>query len=209
MQTGNVVGRSGQHGDNLAAAPLERFAAVWVARFAAVWVAGLAAVLTGCGTQAAGVALPIKPRYIQPAGANAVTRAERDQVVAAYEGYWRATNAALASRDPAKAGAIMAGYIPGSAIPALVRGLNAIWRRDEIGYGRPFFHILSVKITGQGTAAVHDCLDLSHTGFQNQQTGQVVGGFGQSRDFMITTLVRTHGRWLVTGAIPVVQSCAY
>ncbi len=56
---------------------------------------------------------------------------------------------------------------------------------------------------------MHDCVDLSHTGFQNQQTGQVVGGFGQSHDFMITTLVRQRGRWLVTGAIPVVQSCAY
>jgi hypothetical protein len=178
-------------------------------RLAALSSAGLAAVLTGCGAQAADVSLPVKPRSAQASGAGAVAPTERDKVVAAYEGYWRATSAALASRDPAKAGVIMAGYVPRNAIPGLIRGLKAIWRRDEIGYGHPVFHIFDVKITGRATAAVHDCLDLSHTGFQNRQTGQIVGGFGQSHDFMITTLVRRHGRWLVTGAIPVVKSCAY
>ena len=122
------------------------------------------------------------------AGAKAAPPSARDLVVAAYEGYWRATNEALASRNPARARAIMASYVPGDAIPALVKGLRALWARNEIGYGSPVFHILSVKITGRGTAAVHDCVDLSHTGFQNQQTGQVVGGFGQSHDFLITTL---------------------
>jgi hypothetical protein len=178
-------------------------------RLAALSLAGLAAVLTGCGARAADVSLPVKPRSVQASGAGAVAPTERDKVVAAYEGYWRATSAALASRDPAKAGVIMAGYVPRNAIPGLIRGLKAIWRRDEIGYGHPVFHIFDVKITGRATAAVHDCLDLSHTGFQNRQTGQIVGGFGQSHDFMITTLVRRHGRWLVTGAIPVVKSCAY
>lgn len=172
-------------------------------------LAGLAVVLTSCGTQTTRVALPVKAGHLHAAGAKAVAPTKRDQVVAAYEGYWHATSAALASRDPNKAGAIMAGYVPGGAIPALVRGLKTIWRRDEIGYGSPVFHILKVTMTGRATAAVHDCLDLSHTGFQNQQTGQVVGGFGQSHDFMITTLVRRNGRWLVTGAIPVEQPCAY
>lgn len=171
--------------------------------------ASLAAALTGCGTRAADVALPARPAHLHLAGARAAPPSTRDLVVAAYEGYWRATNEALASRDPAKARAIMAGYVPGSAIPALVKGLTAMWRQDEIGYGSPVFHIMSVKITGRGTAAVHDCVDLSHTGFQNQQTGQVVGGLGQSHDFLITTLALEHGRWLVTGAIPVVQTCAY
>ncbi len=169
----------------------------------------LAAGLAGCGTGAADVALPVKPAHVHLAGAKAAPPSARDLVVAAYEGYWRATNEALASRDPARARAIMAGYVPGSAIPALVKGLRSLWARNEIGYGSPVFHILSVKLTGRGTAAVHDCVDLSHTGFQNQQTGQVVGGLGQSHDFLITTLALEHGRWLVTGAIPVVQTCAY
>lgn len=194
MQTGRVVARRGRRrGRGLAA----------------VLLAGCTAGLAGCGAPAADVALPAKPGHIRPAVAQAARPTQRDQVVAAYEGYWRATGAALASRDPVKARVAMAGYVPRSAIAALVGGLRAIWRRDEIGYGSPVFHILSVTITGHGTAAVHDCLDLSHTGFQNQQTGQIVGGFGQSHDFMITTLVRQRGRWLITGAIPVVQSCAY
>ena len=176
-------------------------------------VAGLAAAaaaaLAGCGTGAADVALPVKPGHVHLAGAKAAQPSARDLVVAAYEGYWRATSEALASRDPVRARAIMASYVPGDAIPALVKGLKELWARDEIGYGSPVFHILSVKITGHGTAAVHDCVDLSHTGFQNQQTGRVVGGFGQSHDFLITTLALEHGRWLVTGAIPVVQTCAY
>jgi hypothetical protein len=171
--------------------------------------AAAATALTGCGTGAADVALPAKPGHVHLAGAKAAQPSARDLVVAAYEGYWRATTEALASHDPARARAIMASYVPGGAIPDLVKGLRAIWARNEIGYGSPVFHILSVKITGRGTAAVHDCVDLSHTGFQNQQTGQVVGGFGQSHDFLITTLALEHGRWLVTGAIPVVQTCAY
>jgi hypothetical protein len=176
-------------------------------------VTGLAALLAagiaGCGTGAADVTLPVKPGHVHLAGAKAARPSARDLVVAAYEGYWRATSEALASRDRTRAGAIMAGYVPADVIPALVKGLRSLWARDEIGYGSPVFHILSVRLTGRGTAAVHDCVDLSHMGFQNQQTGQVVGGFGQSHDFLITTLVLEHGRWLVTGAIPVVRTCAY
>ena len=56
---------------------------------------------------------------------------------------------------------------------------------------------------------MHDCIDLSHTGFQNRKTGQIVGGLGQSHDYLITTLALERGRWLVTGAIPVVQPCKY
>jgi hypothetical protein len=166
-------------------------------------------VVAGCGTRAADVALPGKPAHQAQAAAKAVGHSPRDLVIAAYEGYWRATNDALASRDAARARAILAGYVPGGAIPALVRGLKTLWRKNEIGYGSPVFHIMSVKFTGRSAAAVHDCVDLSHAGFQNWQTGLVVGGFGQSHDFLITTLALEHGRWLVTGAIPVVQSCAY
>ena len=170
--------------------------------------AGLTAILTGCGTRAAPVALPDKPSHVLVASAKASPSA-RDLVIAAYEGYWRATNDALASLDASKAKAIMVGHVPASSIPALVKGLQAIWRKDEIGYGSPVFHIMSVKITGPGTAAVHDCIDLSHTALANQQTGELVGGFGQSHDFLITTLALEHGRWLVTGATPVVQRCSY
>lgn len=172
-------------------------------------VAGLAVVMTGCGSSAAQVALPKKPSRAQLAGIPTVRQPTRQLVVAAYEGYWQATSQALDSRSPARAKELLSGYIPGSAVPALVKGLSTLWQRGEISYGGPVFHIMSVKLTGTGTAAVHDCIDLSHAGFANQQTGQVVGGLGESHDFLITTLAREHGRWLVTGAIPVVHTCAY
>jgi len=172
--------------------------------------AGLTAALTGCGTRAVTVAVPGKPGHAQVASTKASRPSVvRDLVIAAYEGYWRATNGALASRDASKARAIMAGSVPASSVPTLVRGLQAIWRRDEIGYGNPVFHVMSVKLTGPGTAAVRDCIDLSHTALANQQTGEVVGAFGQSHEFLITTLALEHGRWLVTGATPVVQTCSY
>jgi len=174
----------------------------------AAMIAVIAAV-AGCGTRAADVAVPSKPLHMRPAPGKAVKPSVRDLVISAYEGYWRATDEALTSRDPAKARAIMAVYMPRDALPAMVKGLRVLWRRNEVGYGSPVSHIMSVKFTGRATVAVRDCVDLSHTGLENPQTGQIVGGFGQSHEFLITTLARTQGRWLVTGAIPVVQECAY
>jgi len=171
--------------------------------------AALVAAPTGCAAGAANVVLPDKPSHVQVTGAKPARPSARDLVIAAYEGYWRATNEALAARDASKARAIMAGYVPAISVSALVKGLQAIWRRNETGYGSPVFHIMSVKITGRETAAVHDCIDLSHTGFQNRHTGQVVGGPGRSHDFLITTLALEHGRWVVSGAIPVVRTCSY
>ncbi len=176
---------------------------------AAFFFAGLLAVLLGCGTQAANVALLNKPGHVRVDRVTVARPSARELVIAAYESYWRATNEALASRDAARARAIIAGHVPARAVPSLVRGMRAIWRRDEIGYGSPVFHIMSVTITGRGRAAVHDCVDLSRMGFANQQTGQVVGAPGSSHDFLITTLALEHGRWLITGAIPVGQTCAY
>lgn len=187
------------------------------AGLAACLVAGLLTAMGGCGSPAAHVGPPARPVPVRPVpgkprhvGANraaAVRPPARELVLAAYEGYWRATNEALASRDASRARAIIAGYVPIRAVPALVRGYREIWRGGEVGYGSPVFHIMSVTITGRGRAAVHDCVDLSHAGFADQQTGEVVEGPGSSHDFMITTLVLRHGRWLVTGAIAVGQKC--
>jgi hypothetical protein len=186
-----------------------RLGSLVVACLSAGLTGALTGALTGCGTRAATVALPDKPDHLQGPRKEASGPSVRDLVVAAYESYWRATNDALASRDPSKARAIMAGYVPASSMPALVKGMQAIWRKDEIGYGSPVFHIMSVKLTGPGSAAVRDCIDLSRTALANQETGEVLGGFGQSHEFLITTLALEHGRWLVTGAIPVVQTCSY
>ncbi|HEX9064210.1 MAG TPA: hypothetical protein VF843_03830 [Streptosporangiaceae bacterium] len=207
MDAVRISRAAGVHARCLPAAQRRR-PALWLAAAVAAVLAAVLAV-AGCGAQAARVALPGKPPRVHLAGAKAPPPSPRGLVLAAYEGYWHATSEALASRNPATARAYLAGYVPAHAIPALVRGLEGLWRRHEIGFGNPVFHVMKIAITGRGTAAVHDCVDLSHSGFQNEQTGQVVGGFGQSHEFMITTLALEHGRWLVTGAIPVVQPCTY
>jgi hypothetical protein len=180
----------------------------WLARglAAVILICGLA--LAACGSRA-GVALPKRPSHAQLARIVPATLSARHLVVLAYEGYWQATNEAVNSRDASAATAILTDYVPASAIPALVSGMRVLWRRDEAAFGGPVFHIISVKMTGARTAAVHDCIDLSHTGFQNRKTGQIIGGLGQSNDYLITMLAQSRGRWLVTGAIPVVRSCAY
>ena len=174
----------------------------------AVLIMALAvAAVTGCGMHPAAVALPKKPTAAQLARVSPTRPTTRQLVVAAYEGYWRATNEAVNSRTPASAKTILASYIPSQSVPELVKGLGALWRHHEIVYGAPVFHIMTVKMTGPATAAVHDCIDLSHMGFEDSRTGQIVGGIGQKHDFLITTLEYEHGRWLITGAIPVVQPC--
>src|SRR5215469_12775868 len=175
--------------------------------FAGLWLA-TGILVAACGSGQAQVTLPKKAEAklerVVPASLS-----QRQLVVIAYEGYWQATNQAINSRDPATARSILTSYVPGGAIAPLITGMKVLWQRDEVAFGAPVFHIVAVKMTGAGTAAVHDCIDLSHTGFQNRRTGQIVGGLGQSHDYLITTLARQRGRWLVTGAIPVVQSCAY
>jgi hypothetical protein len=174
---------------------------------AAAALIAAAAATTGCGISPARVALPTKPVHAARAAGVSAQLTAKQLVITAYEGYWQATSQALDSRSPARARVILAQYVPASAVPAIVRGLRAIWRQGEIGYGGPVFHIMKVTFRGTSSAAVHDCIDMSHTGFQNARTGEIVGGLGQAHDYLITTLVRVGGRWLVTGAIPVVRPC--
>ncbi len=176
---------------------------------AAILGCTLAAAVAACGESQAQVTLPKKPAHAQLATSAPAPPSTRQMVVAAYENYWQAVNQAFDSRDPATARSILATVVPKSSVSGLLKGMQELWRRNEIAFGAPVFHISSVKLTGPGAAAVHDCIDLSSTGFQNRKTGQITGGLGQSHDYVITTLAREHGRWLVTGAFPVVQSCSY
>jgi hypothetical protein len=164
--------------------------------------------VTGCGGQQASVALPHKSAG--PAGLPAEladpSLSPQQQVVAAYTGYWQALGQALDTQSAARASAILAPYVTPADIPSLIEGFETDWARDEVQYGGPVPHILSVQITGDH-AAVHDCADFSHAGVQNARTGQVVGSLGNSRVNMISTLLRTRGRWLVSNQVPVVSSC--
>jgi hypothetical protein len=176
---------------------------------AAILGLGVAAAAAACGASQADVMLPKKPAHASLVKVAPGAPSARQLVVTAYEGYWQATNQAVNSDSQTTAKALIASYVPTGAVPTLLKGMQQLWQQDEMAFGAPEFHIMTVKLTGSRTAAVHDCIDLSHTGFQNRKTGQIVGGLGQSHDYLITTLALEHGRWLVTGAIPVVQSCKY
>jgi len=162
-----------------------------------------------CGTAAPHVALPGRQTEAELTKSHLLKPTARQQVITAYEGYWLATNRAIDSQSAAAARAILRGHIPDSAVPGLVKGMEALWRRHEVAYGSPVFHIITVTFTGNRTVAVHDCIDLSGTGFRNTRAGQFIAAVGQSHDFLITMLVRKGRQWLVTGAISVLRPCAY
>jgi hypothetical protein len=177
------------------------------------WLGGLTALtlaVVGCGGQPA-VALPHKAAGPAQAPASPAALAGgpvsvHDQVVAAYTGYWQALGQALDTRDAARARAILAPYATPALIPSLISGFETDWVRDEIQYGSPVPHILSVRVAGR-RAAVHDCADFSNAGVQSVSTGQVIGSLGNPRVNMISTLVLANGRWLVSDQVPVVLSC--
>jgi hypothetical protein len=173
------------------------------------WLGGLTALalaVAGCGGQAS-VGLPHKAAaQAPPAAVAGAPQTPQDQVVAAYTGYWQALGQALDSQNPATARSILAPYAAPGMIPALISGFETDWSRGEVQYGGPVPHILSVRISG-GRADVHDCADFSNAGVQSASTGQVIGSLGNSRVNMISTLVLTRGRWLVSNQVPVVLSC--
>jgi hypothetical protein len=168
--------------------------------------AGLLLAVAGCGSQTP-VALPHKSAStVAPVALAAPPQSAQQQVIAAYNGYWQALGQALDTQNAAKAGVILASHVAAANIPSLIRGFETDWARGEVQYGAPVPHILSVRISGNH-AAVHDCADFSRAGVQNARTGQLVGSLGSSRVNMISTLVRSHGRWLVSNQVPVVSSC--
>ena len=176
----------------------------------AAYAAGMAALMlaaSGCGGQAS-VALPHKsaPPAV-PAAVTDPALTVREQVIAAYTGYWQALGQALDTQNAARARAILAQYVPGSGVGSLLSSFEADWAQGEIQYGSPVPHIMSVQVTG-GHAAVHDCADFSNAGVQDASTGQVVGSLGNPHVNLISTLVLTHGRWLVSNQLPVELSCA-
>jgi hypothetical protein len=178
----------------------------WVVAWLTSWVAGLGLAAAGCGGQAS-VALPSKASApVTPAALADPPLTPRQQVVAAYTGYWQALGQALDTQNAQRARVILARYVPPAGIPSLISAFETEWVRGEIQYGGPVLHILSVRITGDH-AAVHDCADFSQAGVQDASTGQVIGSLGNPHVNMITTLVLTHGRWLVSNQVPVVSPC--
>jgi len=129
----------------------------------------LALAVTGCAAQHT-VGLPAKSRQqTAPTALGGQTLTARQQVIAAYTGYWQAFAAAMSSQNAARARAIMAPYEPASAIAQTIKADRRVWAAHETAYGSAAPHILDVRMAGN-RALVHDCLDLSHFGAQNTPT---------------------------------------
>jgi hypothetical protein len=163
--------------------------------------------VSGCARQPT-VALPRKSTALAGSGSLASPKlTARQQVIAAYTGYWQAYGAALSSQSAARARAILAPYDPPAALARAIEADRRVWAAHETVYGSAVPHILSVRITARH-ALLHDCLDLSHFGVQNTRTGRVVPqSIGLSRLNFYITLVRAGGRWLISNMQPVVVPC--
>ncbi len=174
------------------------------------WLAGLAlaAAVAGCAGQA-DAGLPPKPAGQAPAAA-ALTDPHlgtREQVLAAYTGYWQASSAAVDAGSAASARVLLARYLTASAIPGVIAALRPDWADHAVSAGSPVLHIMSIKITGSH-ALVHDCVDLSHAGLANARTGRVYPrSFGSAHVNFYADLVRSRAGWLVSNLVPVVALC--
>jgi hypothetical protein len=83
-----------------------------------------------------------------------------------------------------------------------------MWARHEGPDGAAMPHVLSIRLFGH-TAALHDCLDLSHLGDIDTRTGRLLpDSFGPQRMNFYVTLVRGSGRWLVRTFTEADQPCS-
>ena len=147
---------------------------------------------------------PASPASPSPAHAPPSTR---QRVVAAYRGYWRAYEAAWRSRNPARVRQILARYVVPGGIGLDLTSDRQLWARHQAPDGAAVPHVLSVRLHGR-TAALHDCLDLSHLGDADTRTGQLIpDSFGPPRMNFYVTLVLASGQWLVRTFAEAVQPC--
>ena len=185
----------------------------WLAGAAgpAGWLAGAAGLaglaVAGCAGQP-DAGLP--PKAQAQASAAVLTDPQlgaREQVLAAYAGYWQVTGAAVNAGGPGPARTLLARYLTPGAIVGVLAALRPDWAEHAVSAGSPVTHVLSVKITA-GRALVHDCVDLSQAGLDNVRTGRPYPrSFGGAHVNYYADLVRSGSRWLVSNLVPVVAPC--
>jgi hypothetical protein len=192
--------------------PASRRAGAGPGRVLRLTVAALAPALAlaaaGCTGGQASVRLPPKAIVRSPAQLQLADRlGPRQQVMAAYAGYWQASDNAVNAGNTRLARRILARYVPATAIPGLIAALRQDWDSHSVVDGNPVLHILSVQVR-KSRATVHDCVDLSHAGLKNARTGLVLPySFGSARANYYASLVLRGGRWLVSNIVPVVAPC--
>jgi hypothetical protein len=166
--------------------------------------------LAGCGGGGgATVALPVKHSQLPAASpaAAAGPQSTQDQIITAYTGYWQAYVAATRTKSVKAATALLARYSDPALLRSLVGPLPKLWASHYTTFGYAVPHVLGVR-PGSAKAVLHDCLDTSHFGTQNELTGrQFPGGITQARVNFYVTLVRSGSRWLVSKFTKVEVPC--
>lgn len=163
--------------------------------------------VAACGAPASAPLPPKTAALAAPASAASPRLTPRQQVIAAYTGYWQAYGAAMSSQNAARARAILAPYDEPAGVARAVAADQLVWAAHETAYGNAVTHILSVRVTGR-RALLHDCLDLSQFGAVDTRTGRIVPeSFGLPRLNFYITLVLSGRRWLLTDMQPVVVPC--
>jgi hypothetical protein len=153
--------------------------------------------LTGCGSAAAPVQLPVKPAASAAADLKQPTLAPRQEVVAAYTAYTAAMAASFSSRSPVKVRQLLGPYLNAATIKNAISAFSQAWARNEISYGQVAQHIIGVRILG-AAAWVHDCDNASDSGLEYASTGQIVpGSLGMSDENLVTRLNLVNGRWMI------------
>jgi hypothetical protein len=154
--------------------------------------------LAGCAGAAAQVQLPARPSATPTATAAAVgSQSPRQRVLATYAGYTTATTQAFGARSAPRVRQLLDPYLDPATVRNFISAFRQDWAKNEVTYGRPVRHILSVRI--QGSAAwVHECDDTTESGLAYAATGQVVPGSLGIPDFnLVTRLNLAHGRWMI------------
>ena len=178
------------------------------------WLPGVAGAAGLSGLAVAGCAgqpdAGLPPKAQAQASAAVLTDPQlgaREQVLAAYAGYWQVTGAAVNAGGPAPARALLARYLTPGAIAGVLAALRPDWAEHAVSAGSPVTNVLSVKITA-GHALVRDCVDLSQAGLDNARTGRPYPrSFGSAHVNFYADLVRSGSRWLVSNLVPVVAPC--
>lgn len=134
---------------------------------------------------------------------------DRDQVSAAYNGYWAASKkAGLSPID--QAAAILAPYSTPELIAIQVKELKDVQAKHQEPWGDVVIHLYSVQVTG-ATASLGDCQDDSGAGLADSRTHQLIPGARggtQPVNLSVTLHRGADGRWRVASVQPVGATCS-
>lgn len=183
-----------------------------VGRAASVALA-LALVLAGCSSDDdPPVAVPSSPPLSAPPGSGSPSTqsptSPRDQVIAAYRGYWQAGRQA-ALVPIAQARKVLEPYSTSELVERQLTGIRQLQAKKQEPWGQVSIRVAAVEVTG-ATARLSDCQDVSGAGLADARTHQLIPGTrGGSKPAHLSVTLR-HGqgaRWRVSAIRPVEAPC--